>query len=183
MRTFTTFREYLPAYKGNVLRCCLLGIVTTLMAITSGVHAAEITGTFGSSAGNINLTAEGPNDWIHWGLGGDTAVDRKLGVTVQISDFTPIGLTSTGSSKITFSWSDGNPTPSATTKTGIRVTNRVTAFSLVPMQTPPSGYLRYICLHVRQPVPLPLHSVMAVPRNIRQILIPTVRVASAGWLR
>src|SRR6266702_373365 len=38
----------------------------------------------------INLTAAGPVDWVHWGLYTDTSVDRKAGVSPQISNFKPV---------------------------------------------------------------------------------------------
>src|SRR5258708_15554674 len=39
----------------------------------------------------VNLTAEGALDWVHWGLYMDTSVTRKAGVTNQISDFSVVG--------------------------------------------------------------------------------------------
>lgn len=74
---------------------------------------------------NINLTAEGTADWIHWGLDAPLTVDRKA-VTPQISDFTLVGgapeaLQFTNNPGL-FSWSDGTPTAAATdTATGAYV--------------------------------------------------------------
>ena len=73
----------------------------------------------------IDLTAEGEVDWIHWGLGGVANVDRKAGVTQMISDYTLTngGNVSLGSTLDAFyTWTDGDPTASATrTRTGIRL--------------------------------------------------------------
>ncbi len=62
----------------------------------------------------VNLTAEGTADWIHWG---DAALNRKAGVTPQISNDTAVG----GGQVLTYSndprpvsWTDGTPTASST---------------------------------------------------------------------
>jgi hypothetical protein len=82
-----------------------------------------VSGTGGSLAGSIalppslphtvNLTAEGMRDWIHWGLTTNNLVNRKAGVTPQISDFTKIGTNAAErftDNYSSFSWSDGTPT-------------------------------------------------------------------------
>jgi hypothetical protein len=79
----------------------------------------------------INLTAAGPVDWVHWGLHTYTSLDRKTGVTPQISNFS---LLSNGNSNAFsfvyqysdnpngYSWSDGTPNSSITnTTTGVWV--------------------------------------------------------------
>ncbi len=63
---------------------------------------------FGS--GDANLTVEGVTDWVHWGYGGSTAVDRKA-TGSAISDATATGATKLSVSNVTAtaSWSDGTP--------------------------------------------------------------------------
>jgi hypothetical protein len=64
----------------------------------------------------INLTAEGPNDWAHWGLETENSFNHKVGVSEQISNYT---LTAFGPAYAfadnteSYSWTDGTPTMSA----------------------------------------------------------------------
>src|SRR5258708_15683298 len=51
----------------------------------------------------INLSAAGPVDWVHWGLYTATSLDRKAGVTPQISDFIPLDNTNGGGFLFQFS--------------------------------------------------------------------------------
>src|SRR5215213_4661176 len=54
-----------------------------LSAATLGVSVNSI------AAGSVvDLTTNGPLDWVHWGLFTETSIDRKASVTPQISDFT-----------------------------------------------------------------------------------------------
>src|SRR5712691_10625623 len=108
-----------------------------------------LSGTFTSihTGADINLTAAGPLDWVHWGLYTDTSLDRKSGVTPQISDWTVIGPSNAftaayqfGDNANGYSWSDGTPTASVTnTTTGVwayGVPNIGTGFELsVPADT------------------------------------------------
>jgi hypothetical protein len=86
------------------------------------------------TAGSVNLTAQGTTDWTHW-----TGVfSRKTGVTPMISDYTLIGSeTPVGAgSKTTYMWSDGTPSLSDNTRTGIRVFNVGSGFRVtVPADT------------------------------------------------
>jgi hypothetical protein len=99
------------------------------------------------SGADINLTAAGPLDWVHWGLYTATSLDRKSGVTPQIGDWTVIGPSNAftaayqfGDNGNGYSWSDGTPTASVTnTTTGVwayGVPNIGTGFELsVPADT------------------------------------------------
>jgi len=96
---------------------------------------------------DINLTAAGPLDWVHWGLYTPTSLDRKSGVTPQIGDWTVIGPSNAFTAAYQFSdnangysWSDGTPTASVTnTTSGVwayGVPNIGTGFELsVPADT------------------------------------------------
>ncbi|MEM7220376.1 MAG: putative Ig domain-containing protein [Pseudomonadota bacterium] len=87
----------------------------------------------------INLTNEGPTDWVHWGLGGNSAIDRKSGVTAQISNFTIIGdanPTSSGAIDADYAWNDGIPNAfEGGTSTGLRVFDAGRGFQI----TAPAG--------------------------------------------
>jgi Bacterial Ig domain len=92
-------------------------------------HAGTLTGSFTSLATsppngtptNVNLSALGNLDWVHWGLYTDSSVDRKAGVLPQISDFTVIGSSNDYLAAYQYtdnangySWSDGTPTMTVT---------------------------------------------------------------------
>ena len=65
----------------------------------------------------IDLTAEGQTDWAYWGLYTVTDFDQKAGGTPQISNYTLMGTRdalSYDNSSTLFSWTDGNPDPTAT---------------------------------------------------------------------
>src|SRR5713101_7300439 len=112
-------------------------------------RAGVLSGTFTSihTGADINLTAAGPLDWVHWGLYTPTSLDRKSGVTPQIGDWTVIGPSNAFTAAYQFSdnangysWSDGTPTASVTnTTTGVwayGVPNIGTGFELsVPADT------------------------------------------------
>ena len=73
-------------------------------------------------ASTIDLTEEGRIDWAHWGLDQPSDVDRKMGGTNVLGDFSVIGVATGGgplevqefNDNFTgYSWSDGAPTPAA----------------------------------------------------------------------
>lgn len=93
------------------------------VAATAGfdlTNKATVGGT-GSLAGSgngtntaMNLTTEGTSDWIHWG---DTSLNRKAGVTAQLSNYTVVGTGTVqkyGNDPRPLNWSDGTPTASGT---------------------------------------------------------------------
>lgn len=88
----------------------------------------------------VDLTTEGPLDWIHWGRFTASSVDRKAGVTPWIPGFTPIGRNGPFQYADNFngySWSDGVPAPAATnTPTGVWMWGKSNGFQLsVPAAT------------------------------------------------
>jgi len=111
--------------------------VASIVAVLLGCSAHTVAaGTLNPSFSTIpsgtiiNLTAAGPVDWVHWGLYTDTSLDRKAGVTPQISNFKPVYNTGNSNAYVFvyqysdnpngYSWSDGNPTASVTnTTTGV----------------------------------------------------------------
>ena len=111
----------------NRLRCCCVSFCGFLLALSAS--AGTLTATFNSiSAGSIvNLTTNGPLDWVHWGLFTETSIDRKGGVTPQISDFSPVDASNGyvyiyqyADNANGYSWSDGTPHMAVTnTTTGV----------------------------------------------------------------
>src|SRR3989442_3507740 len=107
----------------------LCRLVAVLVATSSSAGAASLTGSFTSipQGASVNLTVEGPIDWVHWGLYTESSLDRKAGVTPLISDFTIVYATNAYAYAYQFadnyndySWSDGTPTASVTnTTTGV----------------------------------------------------------------
>ncbi|MEZ5428821.1 MAG: hypothetical protein R2747_21430 [Pyrinomonadaceae bacterium] len=105
--------------------------------------------------GNVNLTSEGTTDWAHWGLGSSSGFNHKTGITQQISNYTQIGSGTVGSFNdgfISYSWSDGTPTASATNNTSaifIKGANR--GFELnIPADTTQRTLKVYVGLYAAQ---------------------------------
>src|SRR5881397_2566740 len=108
-------------------RCLLVILMTGLLAPSS--PSATLSGAFTkiNTGSDVNLTAAGALDWVHWGLYTDTSVDRKAGVTPKISNFTVIGPTNLFLAAYRYSdnfngysWGDGSPTAAETnTTTGV----------------------------------------------------------------
>jgi hypothetical protein len=98
-------------------------VAVSLVFLYPGISPA---GTLTGSAvkmnngANVNLSAAGPVDWVHWGLQSDTSINRKANVMPQISDLTPVrGSNDTNSGVYIFqltdnynsyTWGDGTPT-------------------------------------------------------------------------
>jgi len=83
---------------------------------------------------DVNLTADGSLDWVHWGLYTESSLNRKAGVTPQIHDFTPRGFTGPfpyADNYNGYSWRDGFPTSSVTnTPTGVWMYGKPNGFEL-----------------------------------------------------
>jgi hypothetical protein len=95
----------------------------TAFTTTGGMVAGTVFAP--QTAYTVNLTTEGSLDWVHWGLNGPANVDRKNGVTQQISNLTKLGTAGYGyflDSSSTFNWADGTPTTSGSTSGGIVTT-------------------------------------------------------------
>lgn len=106
--------------------------LVALTLVASGVErtsAATLTGTFTPipQGSDVDLTVEGPLDWVHWGLVTETSVNRKAMVTPWIGNFQVVDATN-GSAYVYqyadnyngYSWQDGTPVVSVTnTPTGV----------------------------------------------------------------
>src|SRR5436190_15154546 len=113
------------AEKSPAARSIRLASIVCALCASLGAQGATLSVTFTPipQGTNVDLTAEGPLDWVHWGLYTDSSIDRKAGVTPQIPDFTPKGFTGPFPYADNFngySWRDGSPTASMTnTATGV----------------------------------------------------------------
>ncbi|HXI54287.1 MAG TPA: Ig-like domain-containing protein [Candidatus Saccharimonadales bacterium] len=121
-------------------------LVLTLKLAMSAADAATLTGSFVSIARGavVDLTAEGPLDWVHWGLYTEASLDRKANVVEQISDLSLVAPSNFfgfayqfGDNWAGYSWSDGTPDVSVTdTTTGVYVVGMNHGFQLsVPAGT------------------------------------------------
>ena len=109
--------------------CAAVIFVTILLSFGWPSNASTLNVSFSSitTGSVVNLSQEGALDWVHWGLFTETSVDRKAGVTPQISDFTvvynPVSYAYVYQFADNFngySWNDGTPHMSVTnTKTGV----------------------------------------------------------------
>jgi len=118
---------------------------------TPGQIAGTLTGALTTPSGIQNLTTLGTADWVHWGLTDAASVNRKSGVTPQISNFSAVGSANTiryTDNPVGFSWSDGTPTASATsTTTGVYRAGVNNGFSFtVPADTTARTLVVYVGL-------------------------------------
>jgi hypothetical protein len=110
-------------------QCVAITFTTILLSLAWPAKAATLNVSFSSIATgtDVNLSQEGALDWVHWGLITESSVDRKSGVTPQISDFSvvynPVSYAYVYQYADNFngySWNDGTPHMSVTnTKTGV----------------------------------------------------------------
>ena len=90
------------------------GVSSKQAFVTLDVGKGILVGGGDNSATAINLSAEGTSDWVHWG---DSSLNRKSGVTAQVSTYTVVG----GGSPTIYTndprpmnWNDGTPTAAMT---------------------------------------------------------------------
>jgi hypothetical protein len=125
----------------RTVRFNFLALILCAVCAASSVRGATLIGTFTSipQGTDVNLSAEGPLDWVHWGLVTESGLNRKAGVTPQIPDFAPIDAPPIGShgpwryadNFNGYSWEDGAPTSSVTyTTTGVWMYSKKRGFEL-----------------------------------------------------
>ena len=122
-----------------------IGNVTLNGAALATPAGGLLSGTVDSSTARADLTAEGGADWVHWG----TTLNRKAGVTAQLSNYTVVG----GGSAVSYdndlrplSWSDGSPTASSTNNTsGLYISPTGSGFSFTAPADPAT---RTLVVHV-----------------------------------
>jgi len=129
--------------KNSILK---LSLLVQFFALSWTANSAMLTGSFTAvpAGTNINLTAMGPVDWIHWGQFTEFAYDRKVVPTNLISDFTILGNPLLGQGPFQLStlssghsWQDGLQNSFVTnTTTGTYIIGRNNGFSFsVPVGT------------------------------------------------
>jgi len=109
----------------------------------------SLSGSGTSLATGANLTTEGTSDWVHWGDGGAPGLNRKSGVTAQISGYTLVGsggVSPYPNDPRPLSWTDGTPTASSTNNTdGVYTSNVGNGFSIT---APADTTSRTLTVHV-----------------------------------
>jgi Bacterial Ig-like domain (group 1) len=107
--------------------------LTNTAVSTSG---GALTGSGTSASTASSLTTVGPTDWVHWG---DASLNRKAGVTAQISTYSVVGsgtVHTYSNDPRTLSWSDGTPTATGSNDTGLYISGTKNGFSFtVPADT------------------------------------------------
>jgi hypothetical protein len=106
----------------------------------------SLTGSGSSSSASVNLTSEGDVDWVHWG---DGTLNRKSGVSPQLSSYAVIGsgiVSTYNNDPRPISWTDGTPTQSSTNNTnGIYISGLGQGISFT---APADTTLRNLVVHV-----------------------------------
>jgi hypothetical protein len=129
------------------------GYTTSTVAVGSYTISAQpvsgtptLTGTQTSAASTANVTTEGTLDWVHWG---DGALNRKSGVTAQLSTYSVVGSgggNTYGNDPRGISWSDGTPTTSVTADTnGVYIAGTGNGFSFI---APANTTTQVLTVHV-----------------------------------
>src|SRR5438552_3026974 len=65
----------------------MISISSLLAQFSKGATSLFVSFSSIPSGTTVNLSAAGTLDWVHWGLFTADSVDRKAGVTPQISNF------------------------------------------------------------------------------------------------
>lgn len=100
----------------------------------------ELTPSLTTPTGTADLTAEGTTDWTHWGIDTASSISRKSGVASQISSLSTVGGTALrfndSGARLAYSWNDGTPKASATTRAGLYISGLNKGYELkVPADT------------------------------------------------
>ena len=116
--------------------------LTNTAAIAGG---GSLSGSGNSVTTTFNLTSEGTADWVHWG---DAALNRKAGVTPQISTYMVVGsgpvITYTNDPRA-LSWTDGTPTSSGSNNSGVYINSLQNGFAFT---APADTNKRSLTVHV-----------------------------------
>jgi Bacterial Ig-like domain (group 3) len=108
--------------------------VTATATATSTAIPAALNGSSATTSGAVNLTTLGTADWAHWGLTTVASFDHKAAVTQQIPTYTLTNGGTVGRAGLytnNYVWSDGTPTLSGSTPTGLYLGGAGHGFQLV----------------------------------------------------
>ncbi len=103
----------------------LIGLMVYPFLTVVSVTAGSLSGSYSpiATGSNVDLSAVGRLDWVHWGLQTETSLNRKACVAPLIGDFGVLQYAAVYQYSDNFngySWSDGSPVPSVTnTTTGV----------------------------------------------------------------
>ena len=89
-------------------------LAASLLWFNRETRAARLTGSFSpiASGSNVNLSIVGGLDWVHWGHGSVTEINRKASVTPRISLLVGVGanpIQQLTTNHVGFGWGDGTP--------------------------------------------------------------------------
>ena len=133
--TIVTGHVYLATFDGS------LNVYGLLAPPGSGL----LTGSSDAST-SVNLTSEGGIDWEHWG---DGSLNRKAGVTPQLTNYTVVGSgapQSYNNDVRAIAWSDGTPTSASTNNhNGVYLTGTGRGFTIT---APADTMTRTLTVHV-----------------------------------
>lgn len=118
----------------------------SLTNTTAGTTGGSLAGSVDTSLAAANLTTEGNADWVHWG---DASLNRKAGVSAQISSYTVVGsgaVLKYTTDQRPLSWTDGAPTANSISNTsGIYINGVQNGFSFT---APADTGSRTLTVHV-----------------------------------
>jgi len=112
------------AIQGNHVLKCVLDDIDRLpgenkannacdKTITVGANiAGELSGSSQAAPGSVNLSEEGEQDWVHWGLANKNQINRKANANLIDSDLLQEGkgyCDSTSGCPVAISWRNGTP--------------------------------------------------------------------------
>ncbi len=124
------------------------------LGVPMGSPAGTLGGSFVVVATNsiADLTAEGPLDWVHWGLNSEYGFDRKANASPQVGPLTTVvaggglGPYRYADNLSGFSWTDGAPDAWCTnTTTGVWAAGKGSGFQFT---LPADTILRRLRVHV-----------------------------------
>jgi FG-GAP-like repeat len=110
------------------------------------VTLGSLQGSGTSMNAAVNLTTEGTVDWVHWG---DSSLNRKVGVTAQLSAYTKVGngtVSTYNNDPRALSWTDGTAVGSSSNnRNGFYINGVGNGFSFT---APADTTLRSLVVHV-----------------------------------
>jgi hypothetical protein len=144
--TFNASTLAIPSNQSATITASSNGSSSTATVNLTPVANGLISGNMTTPTGAAQLTVEGSADWVHWGLTTVASIDRKSGVTSQISNYQVIGtgtVSRYSNNSIGYSWTDGTPTVSAVNSTtGVFIVGNGSGFQLTVPADPTLRTLR-----------------------------------------